>query len=687
MDRSQDPCHDFFEYACGGWNKQQVIPDNKLEVDRFSQLNDDLQEKIKGLIERDPQPVEPASFSQARKYYSACLDQDTINDLEATPLIDILDSLGGWPVLGSNPGGNWFQSSYLFEKLWATLSSQYDVKPIISTGVQINIENSREYILQVNVPDFTVPTEFRLERQKQVSTLIPESISKDFGRHMLLLADLEDKRAAYLRYMIDIAVALGGERTGVIRDMRDVLEFEKTLARHAEDASVDTDDLPETKTRSDLQLVYNEINWAHLYQYLLPSSVQPPVSSEEPIFVVSPSYLRNVDTLLGRTDERVVANYMIWQLVNSLVPYLGVNYTMIYQKYLNDTFGKAAASDRWRRCAYETNSVVPFATGRMYVDEYFKTNTKTTTEQMVGDLRKALRVMLGRVSWLISSDQRKAQEKLDAMGINVGYPEWLEVDTTIDAKSADLSVTNTYFTNIRNYRRREAQTKLGRLRLPVDKSLWSVTGPAVVNAFYSPWDNGIVVPAGILQPPFYHPDLPRYSNFGGIGAVLGHEITHGFDNTGRQFDKNGNIADWWSLSSVIGFQDAAQCLVDQYSNFVMPENGKSVDGEQTEGENIADNGGVREAYKAYQDINARQRKQLPGLQDLTDEQMFFLSYSQVWCGVLTRAGADLQVKTGEHSPNRFRVIGPLQNNEDFTSAFNCPYGSHMRRSRRCKVWY
>ncbi|XP_038077190.1 endothelin-converting enzyme homolog [Patiria miniata] len=690
MDKTQDPCHNFFEYACGGWNQRQVIPNNTLEVTRFSELDDDLKGKLKELIERKPLLNEPESFDKVRKFYNACLDLDTINGLGARPLTDTLQSLGGWPVLGSNPGGSWSQYSYNFESLWATLRSQYNIDAVISTGVQIDLENTRNYILQIDFPEFTVPLQFRANRQKRLASLVPESFSKDFGRHLLLLDELEDKRAAYLQYMIDIAVALGGDQSEVARDMNDAFEFEKTLAQHAEDAISDDSDLPVTKTLSNLQIIYSEVNWASLFRLLMPSSVYPPVSSYDNILVMSPSYLRSVAGLLRTKGHRVVANYMIWRLVNKMVPFLGEEYVAIHQKYLKAILGISAAPDRWKLCTEQVNTVLPFATGRMYVDEYFSTDTKTKTEEMVGQLRRALRAMFGSVRWLSYSDRTKARQKLDAMGVSVGYPDWLKVNYLLDAQSADLVVTtNSYFTNVVNYGRRVAQTQLGRLRLPVDKSLWDDSGPAVINAHYSLFENGIVIPAGILQPPFYHANMPWYSNFGGVGVVLGHEITHGFDSTGRLVDQHGNIENWWSYSSISGFIDAARCLVNQYSGFVMPENGKRVDGQLTEAENIADNGGLREAYKAYKTNRPSVQEQLPGLEDLTNDQLFFLSYSQVWCSVVTREGADWMVKYGVHSPGRFRVIGPLQNNENFHSAFGCQSGNYMYKSQysTCKVWY
>jgi membrane metallo-endopeptidase-like protein 1 len=296
--------------------------------------------------------------------------------------------------------------------------------------------------------------------------------------------------------------------------------------------------------------------------------------------------------------------------------------------------------------------------------------------------------MLETNDWLQEEDKPKAAEKADAMAIEIGYPDWIKDNAKLDAEYEGLTAKNDeYFKNSLKYREWVALEELKLLREDVDteNSLWSIVGPAVVNAFYSPSRNGILFPAAILQPPFYHKDLPWYSNYGGIGMAIGHEITHGFDNNGRQYDKDGNFKQWWTQKSIDNFKEKAQCIIDQYSDYVMPENGRNLNGQQTQGENIADNGGVRESYKAYMD-NIPKQPRLPGV-DFTEEQMFFLSFSQIWCSVFKPEGVDDYIDNGVHSPGRYRVIGTLQNNEVFNDAFNCPPGSYMNRDVKCKIWY
>ncbi|BFZ23133.1 hypothetical protein BsWGS_26172 [Bradybaena similaris] len=230
-------------------------------------------------------------------------------------------------------------------------------------------------------------------------------------------------------------------------------------------------------------------------------------------------------------------------------------------------------------------------------------------------------------------------------------------------------------------------SNMRRLRQPVDKSKWD-SPPSTVNAFYSPARNQIMFPAGILQPPFFSKAFPKSLNFGGIGVVVGHEITHGFDDEGRQYDKHGNLAQWWSNSSVEQFKGKAKCIVEQYGNFTVPEANLKLNGINTQGENIADNGGLKQAFKAYRNWVSTQGKEellLPGL-DFDHNQLFFINFAQLWCTMMTEGEALRRIKTGYHSPGRLRVIGSAQNSPDFAQAFKCPVDSNMNPRKKCSIW-
>ncbi|VDM50613.1 unnamed protein product [Toxocara canis] len=278
---------------------------------------------------------------------------------------------------------------------------------------------------------------------------------------------------------------------------------------------------------------------------------------------------------------------------------------------------------------------------------------------------------------------------------HIGYPDFINNDTDLDKHyerchilQLDLQQSDSYFDLLRKVLLWSQEKDFMRLTKEFDKFEFEVS-PAVVNAFYSPEKNALTFPAGILKPPFFSGMYPKMVNYGAIGAVIGHEITHGFDDQGSQFDKDGNLQNWWNADSYSGFAKRKECIIDQYSSYKVPNTEFKVNGKLTQGENIADNGGVKEAYRAYRKYVkqlGREEPRLPGFQDFSNDQIFFLSYAHFWCGHKKDAAAVQQVLTDEHSPEIFRVIGVLSNLDEFSKAFRCLPGSRLNPSKRCVVW-
>ncbi|XP_022096999.1 membrane metallo-endopeptidase-like 1 isoform X2 [Acanthaster planci] len=662
MNQRADPCDNFFEYACGGWVKKKVIPEDRSSFSAFTDLREEVAVKCKELFERDGKPGEAKSITSVRNFYKSCLDLDKINEKNSQPLMDLLQALGGWPVLGNTQGGNWNRSSFQFESFWAFLSGKYGADLIVSSWVGVDDKNSSSHILKLDQPSLGLG-------------------SRDYYRD----AEFEEERAAYLQYMVDVIVELGGDEATARPEMANVLEFETTIANMSTPKAErrDNEALYNIYTLEELTTVYPQINWTLYYDLVMPEKVKPILPSER-IVNRAPAYMENLTDWLEAQDNRVIANYMVWRLVDIMVPDLGQTFIDIYQRYLNVLRGTSTTSARWKRCVNEGNIVSEFAIGRMYVEENFPAVAKEKTVEMIGNLKTAFKAMLETNDWLQEADKKVAAEKADKMRIDVGYPDWIMDDVKLDEKYQGLDfLADTYFENSLLFRQWSRTDSLSLLRDIVDRTAWT-SGPAVVNAYFSSSKNRILFPAGILQPPFYHQDLPWYSNYGGIGVVIGHEITHGFDDRGRQYDKDGNLVDWWSADSVVKFKERAQCIVDQYGDFVMPETGETLNGVQTQGENIADNGGLKESYKAYKD-NVANEPALPGL-NFTADQMFFLTFGQIWCSAFRPEGVTSQILSGVHSPGRYRVIGPMQNNEAFAKAFSCPPTSYMNPADKCNVW-
>jgi len=329
-------------------------------------------------------------------------------------------------------------------------------------------------------------------------------------------------------------------------------------------------------------------------------------------------------------------------------------------------------------------SIVSYDLGRMFVDDKFAGSSQQTVLDMIAKLKRAFDDSLDSLQWMDDKTRKAARGKAAAMREKIGFPHWIHNDTRLNEYYQKLSITTDYFGNMLSSLVFDMDKNYADLIKPVDKEQWHMS-PPTVNAYFSPSGNEIAFPAGILQPPFFKADYPMAYNFGGIGVVAGHEITHGFDDTGSQYDKDGNLVPWWEAHVVQNFKSRTQCIRDQYSKYTV--NGEPVNGNLTLGENIADNGGLKQAYDAYKmHINEHgEESELPAV-GLTTEQLFFVGFAQVWCGAARPQEASRLLLVDTHSPGKFRVIGAVSNFEQFSTAFNCPAGSPMNPQQKCQVW-
>ncbi|XP_018016467.1 endothelin-converting enzyme 1 [Hyalella azteca] len=484
----------------------------------------------------------------------------------------------------------------------------------------------------------------------------------------------------------------------VSAEVEDLLAFETTLAKLMVDAGADNvTELLERMTVDQVQAALDSQTPGqfNLLEYIRlvfePSSVT--ITADEVIYLEEGvDYISRWSTLLSETPTRVLANFMSWMWVLQL----GTQTTYAMRKISSDFeeiyFG--AKLDQFPRadfCRIEMNQDLGFVLSRAYVDEFFPAGAKEENEQLVEDVRSSFNAMFDENTWLTPEDLVTAREKLQAVESIVAYPEWIMDDATFTAAYEGLEiVANDQFGNlvhIGQYMelyeceifRTEPQTKF-------------ILPPTVVNAFYYPTTNSITILAGILQIPFYQHNSLAALNYGGIGMIIGHELTHGFDNSGRNYDKDGNLALWWSQESIQAFNERAQCFVDQYDAFHPPEVADPtvmVDGQQTLGENIADNGGIREAFLAYQRYVDRNGVEpaLPGLDEFTSEQLFYLEFANLWCESRTESSIMRQLRSDGHSPGRFRTLGTLGNDAEFSRVWKCPAGSKMNRGdQSCVLW-
>ncbi|XP_001979401.2 neprilysin-4 isoform X1 [Drosophila erecta] len=597
---------------------------------------------------------------KAKNLYRSCVNNAVLSKRGLEPLHTLIRELGGWPVLESQ----WSDSHFNWQVLAATLR-RYNNDILIVQWVGADIKNSEENIVQFDQTGLGLPT-----------------------REYFLQPSNAKYLQAYQRYMADVMHKMGASKADAQRVASELVAFETQLAGITAPAEqrLNVTKLYKRMTLDQLQEVVPEIKWRAYLQSLQDREV--PGSEEVVIYAVE--YMSKLVTLIEETDTRTVANYMMWRFVRHRINNVDDRFDDIKQSFYHALFGREESPQRWKVCIAQVNTNMGMAVGSMFVSRYFDNNSKRDTLRMTHDLQQAFRDILKTTDWLDSTTKQLAEEKVNAMSLKIGYPDFILNPSELNSKYAGIEIhPEKYFENTLNVLLHTAKTEQAKLHERVNKTNWQ-TAPAIVNAYYSRNKNQIMFPAGILQPPFYHRHFPKSLNFGGIGVVIGHELTHGFDDKGRLFDRNGNIHKWWTDSSIRGFDERARCIIAQYSNYTVEEVGIVLNGESTQGENIADNGGLRQAFHAYQRWLKEHPREvpdeiLPGL-NMTGPQLFFLNFGQVWCGAMRPEAIRNKLNTAIHSPGRFRVIGTLSNSVDFAREFNCPLGSPMNPEKKCSVW-
>jgi membrane metallo-endopeptidase-like protein 1 len=417
------------------------------------------------------------------------------------------------------------------------------------------------------------------------------------------------------------------------------------------------------------------------------------VTENEKIVVYATDYLKD---FFSKVASKYTAadwqNYLVWRVMKGRISYMSKALRDTAAPYNEAVRGVTAEQQRWMTCSDAADSSFPMPVGALFVEEAFPEENKAVTEELVANLKIAMGGIIEEAEWMDKETKTKATEKLGKITTNIAYPDYImdPEDTKMDSDYAKVTIDKkAYFENIQQLTALGEAEGFGRLAKPVDRGEWYM-GPATVNAYYSPNQNAITFPAGILQPPFYDPGQPISMNYGGIGMVIGHEITHGFDDSGAQFDGDGNLNNWWSEESLKEFEDAAWCMKQQYSRQFWEEAQLFVNGNLTIGENIADNGGIRESFVAYQTWSTSNNDYMPpGFDQFTHEQLFFLGQAQVWCGKSTEARAIQLQKTDPHSPGIFRVNVPALNFEEFGKAYQCTKGEdpeYPNEEETCRVW-
>ncbi|CAF0916014.1 unnamed protein product [Adineta steineri] len=666
IDETVEPCEDFYQFVCGTWIKNNRIPDDSTVFDLLrTQLDYNVVDLLTSSSTNDTN--EPNAVTNARSLYHSCMNDHNIRKEGYDPLLSLINNeFGGWPIVQSSWDNSAFDLLNLLLKL-----RKYNNNILFDIGTSIDDKNSTEYVLRIGQAYLALD---------QREYFMNESITVDNRR-----------------YMFELASLLSNDTSTIEQDVKDMYEFEKEIAKHYWTTD-EQKHRPNATIRTTVGKLRQLLNTTFDFTNYLTSayaSANVTLMDSDLVIVGEIDYLYNVSSIIEQVSPRTLQNYVIWRFMMPLIGILPEQFRNIKENF-NHVFGVTTAERaRAVKCGSFVNSNMGFAVSKLYIKKYFDDNARnqlySKLYEMIANIRKAFIDMLEDSTWMDTMSKNKNIEKALAVDEKIGYPDYLASDnvTQLEIQYADYVFDSSFVDNILKLLQIKAKEEFQVLRKDVNHKGWGSSPPTVVNAFYMPSKNQITFPAGILQMPFFHKDAPKYLNYGGIGVVIGHEITHGFDDNGREFDKDGNKIPWWTNETVKQFGERKTCIVDQYSNYTVPNLNIHTNGDQTQDEDIADNGGLREAFYAYQkftEANPNADKRLPGLSKYSPTQMFFINHAYTSCTKMTDSYALNRVLSDVHSLGQFRVNGPTSNFVEFDRAFNCEPGQGNSRVNKCTVW-
>lgn len=641
IDKSVDPCMDFYQYACGNWIKNTQIPPDRPDMDSFGEveeqnllvLRDILEKASKGGGERD------AIDQKIGDYYGACMDESAVETKGIAPLKPELDRIAG-------------------AKDKQALIDQIAHVQLIGPSPLFNFYSSPDYhnadmvIAYIDQGGLTLP---------------------DRNYYIKDDAKMVGVRKALSDYITTVFTLSGQSAQQAADSAKTVLDIETALAKASMDRTVRRDPKVRDHKMSRDAAISLAPNF-YLAQFF--KDIDSPTFSD--LNVSNPDFFKQVNDLVASQSLDSLKTYVQWHMLAEAARWLPKSYVDARFKFRQALFGQAEDQPRWKKCVEATDGALGEALGQRYVERTFGAEGKQRMLTMVDALEKALDQDISGLPWMTADTKKQAKIKLDAIRNKIGYPDVWRDYSKLEVKQGDL------MGNFLRANEFESRRQIAKISKPLDRKEWEMT-PPTVNAYYSGSFNEIVFPAGILQPPFFDKSMDEYVNFGSIGAVIGHELTHGFDDQGRKFDAHGNLRDWWTEQDGKEFEKRASCVADEYTNFVAVDDLK-LNGKLTLGENTADNGGARIALMALENMIKASGKTPENIDGYTPEQRYFLGFARVWCEKRTPEYSRTLVTIDPHSPGRFRTNGVVENMPEFQKAWGCKTGQAMVSPNMCRVW-
>ena len=641
MDLSVKPGDDFYEYANGKWLKTNPIPPSKTGWGSFNVLREESSTNLKGLLEDATKNLGKSRITQMTgDFYLSGMDSAAVEKAGYAPIKNELDRLEKITSLNE-----------IISEI-ATLRTRGIASPLFGFYVGQDAKKVTQYIAQFGQGGTTLPDR--------------DYYLKDDARSLKI-------RKEYISYMNDMFKLVGTTPQKASENATSILALETKIA-NAQMTRVEMRDPQRMYNKffvDDFSKSTHAINWRNLMEKMK-------VTGQDSIIVSNPGFLRFADSLLTATPVATWKTYLQWYVIKNAASYLSNDFVERNFQFSKVLTGQKVNTPRWQRMSNLIDENLGEMLGQLYVEKYFKPEAKIRMIELVNNLQQTLQDRINKLPWMSAVTKAKALLKLQAFTKKIGYTDkWKTYDGVIITKNSLLD-------NIRNCSVWSYNERVKKLGKPIDKTEWGFT-PATINASYNPPKNEITFPAGILQFPFFDFGADDAVNYGGIGAVIGHEMTHGFDDQGRQFDADGNLRDWWTEEDAKQFKTKADMVVNQFNGFTVLDT-LHVNGKLTLGENIADLGGLNMAYEAFK--KTQQGQSTTKIDGFTPDQRFFLSWAQVWRGnYLPETTAQL-ILTDPHAPGQFRTIAPLVNIDAFYKAFDVKQGDKLFKpeSERIKIW-
>jgi putative endopeptidase len=643
IDTGVDPCNDFYKFACGKFEKNHPIPSDQPGVDQFYALYNVNTQALNGILNKAAAGGADRSPDEQKigDYYKACMDTDAIDAKGLAPVDPLLKEIDA-------------------------VTSREQLPPLVGKLQRIGVNVFFGYGEQQDFKDAS----------KQIAIVIQGGLGMPEKDYYLRTGakdvELQQQYVAHVAKMLELA---GSSSEQAAKDAKNIMAFETTLAK----SSMGVTEMRQPENIYHMQPIATfEATIPGVDFGKFQDEIHSPRVTE--INNATPEYFPAMMKALHAADMETIKAYMRYQVLTKSAGRLPKKFDEenfdFYGRKLN---GQPEQAARWKRCSNSVNAALGEALGKVYVEQYFAGDSKAKMVQMVGDIEAAMDRDIDQLDWMSPATKTRAKEKLHAVANKIGYPDKFRDYSKMEIKPDQA---------LGNQERAEAfenDRQLAKIGKPVDHSEWGMTPPEV-NAYYNPSMNDINFPAGILQPSFYDPKQDDAVNYGHIGAVIGHELTHGFDDEGKKFDGKGNLSDWWTADDTKKFVERTDCVVNEYGNFVAVDDVK-VNGKLTLGENTADNGGLVLAYMAYLDRAKKNGVDLTAKKDgYTAPQRFYIGYAQNWCENSRPEQVRNQVLTDPHSPDHFRANGAIVNQPGFAAAFGCKKGSPMVPVNSCRVW-